>query len=271
MAGDVSIPIHPRQGEYILLNKFTAHDLVNSIIFPPPSKMGKGILVLPTVDGGTLLGPTSEDLSYLLKDDRTTTRHGIDEIVESAKKLVPSIDVRETVKIFSGLRPESPNKDFWIGKSEKISNLFHAAATRSPGLTAAPAIAKFLVEEIQEKMKINFSEKENYISKRERIKNFFNDESLEKYDEMIKEDSSKGKIVCVCNKITESEIIEAIKRGAHTLDGVKFRTRASFGECQGGFCTHKIMKIISKQLNVPIEDITYGNDNSYVITGKVRP
>lgn len=270
MAGDISIPIHPRKGEYVLLNKFTVHDLVKSILFPTPSKMGKGILVLPTVDGGTLLGPTSEDLSYMLKSDRSTTDDGISRIVDNAKHMVPSLDIRETVKIFSGSRPESPNKDFWLGSSEKILGLFHAGAMRSPGLTAAPAIAEYIINEIKDKMQIDLNINKDFDPYFKRIRNYYSQNSLEELDELIKKDPTKGHIVCVCNKITESEVIEAIKRGANTLDGIKFRTRATFGECQGGFCNHKLLKILSRELNLPLEKINNGPENSYVLNGKVR-
>ncbi|BBE30411.1 FAD/NAD(P)-binding oxidoreductase [Tepiditoga spiralis] len=271
MAGDVAIPLHPRRGEYVLLNKFTVHDLVNSIIFPPPSKMGKGILVLPTVDGGILLGPTSEDLPYVMKFDRSTTKPGIEKVVEGAKRLIPGIDLRETVKTFAGSRPESPNKDFWIGRSKKIKGLVHAAAMRSPGLTAAPAIAEFIPEEVQDFMEVKFEKKNDFDPKRKRIVHYFTDVSKEEYDEIIKKDPLAGKIVCVCNKVTEREVLEAIKRGATTLDGIKFRTRAMFGECQGGFCTNKLLEILSRETGKSIEELHYGTKKSYVVNGKVRP
>ncbi len=270
IAGDRAIPIHPRIGEYILLNKFTAHDIVNSIIFPTPSKMGKGILVLPTVDNGILLGPTSVDLHYRLKDLRATTKEGLDKIVQNAKHLVPSIDIRETVKTFAGSRPETPNKDFWIGPSRIIYGLYHAAGTRSPGLTSAPAIAEYVVKDAIEKYELNLKKRTDFNPIRKRIKHYIGKLNIRDYDEIIKNDPLAGKIVCVCNKVTEREIVEAIKRGAKTLDSIKFRTRAMFGECQGGFCTNKILEILSKETGIPVDSIVYNHDNSYIVKGKVR-
>lgn len=270
MAGDRAIPIFPRIGEYILLNKFTAHDLVNSIIFPTPSKMGKGILVLPTVDKGILLGPTSTDLHYSLKDLRATSKEGLEKIVQNAKHLVPSIDIRETVKTFAGSRPETPNKDFWLGPSRLVYGLFHAAGMRSPGLTSAPAIAVWTVEELNKSYNLNLRKKTNFNPIRKKIPHYVTEYSLEEYDKIIKEDPLAGKIVCVCNKVTEREVVEAIKRGARTLDSIKFRTRASFGECQGGFCTNKMLEILSRETGIPVDNLVYNNDNSYIVKGKVR-
>lgn len=270
MAQDRGIPIFPRIGEYILLNKFTAHDIVNSIIFPTPSKMGKGILVLPTVDKGILLGPTSTDLHYKLKDLRATSKEGLDRIVQNAKHLVPSIDLRETVKIFAGSRPETPNKDFWIGPSRNIYGLFHVAGMRSPGLTSAPAIAVDVVNQIMKSYNLDLKKKTDFNPIRKRIQHYIGELSLEEYDETIKKDPLAGKIVCVCNKVTEREIVEAIKRGARTIDSVKFRTRASFGECQGGFCTNKILEILARETGVPVDSIVYNTDSSYIVKGKVR-
>ncbi len=270
MAGDRAIPIFPRIGEYILLNKFTAHDLVNSIIFPTPSKMGKGILVLPTVDKGILLGPTSTDLHYQLKDLRATSKIGLDKIVQNAKHLIPAIDIRETVKTFAGCRPETPNKDFWLGASRIVYGLFHAAGMRSPGLTSAPAIASWVVEEINNKYDLNLKKKQTFNQYRKKIPHYIAELSLEKYNEIIKNDPLAGKIVCVCNKVTEREIVEAIRRGARTLDSIKFRTRASFGECQGGFCTNKMLEILSRETGMPVDNIVYNNDKSYIVKGKVR-
>lgn len=270
MASDRAIPIFPRIGEYILLNKFTTHDIVKSIIFPTPSKMGKGILVLPTVDKGILLGPTSVDLHHSLKDLRATSKEGIDKIVQNAKHLVPSIDIRETVKIFAGSRPETPNKDFWLGASRNIYGLFHAAGMRSPGLTSAPAIAPWVVEQINKIYDLNLTEKKDFNPYRKRIQHYIGELSHEEYDDIIKKDPLAGKVVCVCNKVTEREIVEAIKRGARTLDSIKFRTRAMFGECQGGFCTNKILEILSRETGIPVDLIVYNNDNSYIVKGKVR-
>jgi len=95
--------------------------------------------------------------------------------------------------------------------------------------------------------------------------------SQEEWEKLIREDPRWGRIVCFCNTVTEAEVVEAIQRGARTLDGVKFRTRAGFGRCQGSFCTAKIMAILARELGFGPERITLRGPGSELIFGKVRP
>ena len=269
MAGAEYTPIYPRKGEYILLDK-NAGNLVKRIIFPTPTDISKGILVLPTVDGGILLGPTAMDLSRDRKRDLATTREGLKEVVEKTKKMVPGIDLSYAIKTFAGLRPESPQRDFFIKASERIWGFINVMAMRSPGLTAAPAIAKYVVEKIiQEDLKINLQKKEDFNPYRKGIIRFA-ELPLDEWDEWIKKDPLAGKIVCYCNRVTEREIVEAIKRGARTLDGIKFRTRAMFGRCQGGFCMTRILKILARELGVDESEILLKSRKSWLIDGRVR-
>ncbi|MBO8161716.1 MAG: NAD(P)/FAD-dependent oxidoreductase [Thermosipho sp. (in: Bacteria)] len=268
MAGVGDFEIFPRKGEYILLDK-KLKGLVNSVIFPTPTKKSKGILVVPTVDGGILLGPNAVDLPKDQKNNVKTTREGLNEVYEKAKKLIPSIDLSLTVKTFAGLRPETKDKDFIIGTT-KVWGFVNAAGMRSPGLTAAPAIAKYIVEKvISEDLKINLTKKANFNPYRKKIPHI-EEVSLEYWEELVKKDPKFGKTICFCNNVSEGEIVEAIKRGARTLDGVKFRTRASFGRCQGGFCSLKIMEIISRELSIPLEEVKMNYENSKILNGKVR-
>ena len=271
LAGDMAPPLTPRRGEYILLNKFTAHNLVNSILFPVPGALGKGLLVTPTVDKGILLGPTAEDLPRSLKDDRATTAAGLEKIVASAHRMVPSLDLREAVKVFAGSRPESPGKDFWITPSPRWRGLVHAGALRSPGLTAAPALAPYLVELVEKSLEEPLKFRADFQPRRKRIPSYLKDLSLEALDQVLAADPAAGRVVCVCNQVTEKEVVEAVRRGARSLDGVKFRTRALFGECQGGFCSHRILHLLARELGVSEDELDYGLDGSWVVKGKVRP
>ncbi len=267
MAGAEPFDILPRKGEYILLDE-DAH-VVNSIIFPTPTKKSKGILILPTIDGGTLLGPTAEDLPKSKKDDLETTKDGIERIKRACLKLVPSLNFSRVLKTFAGMRAETKKMDFIIGKT-KVWGFINVAGMRSPGLTAAPAIAKYVVEKIiQEDLGVGLERKKNFKPFRKRIPHIEN-YGLEEWEEVVKKDPRFGKMVCFCNKVSEGEIVEAIKRGARTLDGVKFRTKAGFGKCQGGFCTLRILEIMSRELGIPIEEIKLNNDEASMMNGKVR-
>ncbi|WP_448375790.1 FAD-dependent oxidoreductase [Fervidobacterium sp.] len=270
MAGADYVPLHPRKGEYILLDKQEFSGFVKSILFPTPSLLGKGTLVTPTVDGGILVGPTAVDMppEREFREDTSTTFEGFEALMSKALKMTPLIDFRASIKTFAGLRPESPQKDFLVGRTN-IFGFFNAMAMRSPGLTAAPAIAKFMIEEIQESMGETLRPKIDFKPVREKIKKYA-DLPPTIWDEEIKKDPLAGKMICFCNKVTEREILEAIKKGARTIDGVKFRTRAMFGSCQGGFCMHRIMKILARELGVDMADIKLRSDKSFILMGQVR-
>ena len=266
MAGLDGLELHPRRGEYVLLDETTG-DLVNAVLFPAPTEVSKGILVLPTVEGGLLLGPNARDLPPDAREATGTTRDGLSEVIAGAMRLVPDLPLHKTVKTFAGLRPESSQKDFVLGET-KVGGFYQAAAMRSPGLTAAPAIARWLAREIA--LAHGLREKGNFNPKRTRIPHPA-DLPEEEWARLIREDPRWGRIVCFCNRVTEGEIVEAICRGARTLDGVKFRTRAGFGRCQGGFCTDRVLAILARELGAEPWEVTLRGGDSRIVLGEVRP
>ncbi|MEA2066174.1 MAG: NAD(P)/FAD-dependent oxidoreductase [Thermotogota bacterium] len=257
------------KGQYLLLDHL-ASELVSTIIFPLPSKKGKGKLIVPTIDGGILLGPTSEAIDGFNPEELSTTSKGIKEVADAGEEFIHGIArPKWFIKTFAGLRPETPNKDFYIKLSSEKTNFITVGGMRSPGLTAAPAVADYVIEYlIQEKMGITLvkNDRVRSISPGLRIKEL----SFEDASKKIEENSSYGRIICQCNQVSEKEIRDAIRDGARTLDDVKFRTRATFGRCQGGFCTWKIMKIISEELNIPLEEVKKNDKGSELLDGKVR-
>lgn len=260
-AGVSVTPLHPRKGEYILLDQ---PDLVRSVIFPVPSKAGKGILVLPTVHNTTLLGPTSEDLPPDWRENTETTREGIRKIIENVRRLVPAINLSRSIRTFAGLRPENDLRDFVIIKGDTMVNV---VATRSPGLTSAPAIAEDIAKWIVDLKGLNSNKHFNpYRRPIPRPYEMADDER----EALIRKNPTFGRVICRCNKVTEGEVIEAIKRGARTLDGVKLRTTAMFGRCQGSFCTVNIMKIIKREVGTDFEKIEKNLAGSNIVDGVSR-
>ncbi len=260
-AGVNVTPLHPRRGEYILLDQ---RDVVRTIVFPAPSKAGKGILVLPTVHDTVLLGPTSEDLPSNEKENTLTTSAGMVKIIRSVKKLVPAVDISKSIRTFAGLRPENGIKDFVIKKER---GMIHIVATRSPGLTSAPAIAQDIVEMALKGY--NVEKNKNFNPVRNPIPKVANMDDRER-EALIASNPAYGRVVCRCNKVTEGEIVDAIKRGARTLDGIKFRTTAMFGRCQGSFCTVKIMEIMRRELGMDFDEMRKNLPNSAIVNGDVR-
>lgn len=265
MVGDESFSVHPRRGEYILLDK-ECGGILNHTVFRTPSKMGKGILVSPTVDGNLLLGPTSVDIED--KDDKTTTAEGFQKIIKEANENVNGLDIRKTITSFCGLRAVGSTGDFII--NSPVPHFINAAGIESPGLSASPAIAMY-IESLLRESGLILNEKSDYEPTRPAMHRF-REASIQEKNEIIKKDRAYGKIVCRCETVTEGEILEAIRRNPkpRDLDGVKRRTRAQMGRCQGGFCGPYIVELLAREQNIPFEDVTKSGGNSYVNLGKTK-
>lgn len=250
--------INPLKGEYCLFDK-VAGGICKKTLFQVPSKNSKGILVTPTVDGNLLLGPNAKSDEYV-----TTSREGIDEIIEKGSKTIEDLPLNRILTTFSGIRPKTDVGDFIIKSSKDNPNFINVIGIDSPGLTAAPAIGKYVVSLVSNI--VNLTEKNNFKEHRKGIIRF-SELNIEEKNKIIKENSSYGKMVCKCELITEGEIIDSIKRplGATTVDGVKRRTRAMMGGCQGIGCMLTIANILSRELGISINDIKKNNESSVVV------
>ena len=257
--------ITPRKGQYILFDRNMLH--LNKVLFPSPTKVSKGILVCPTTHGNTFVGPNAQNIVDL--DDFSTTTAGLKEILEGGMKLIPNLPVRSSIRNFAGLRAVPDTMDFIIDNTD-VYGFINVAGILSPGLTSCFAIAE-KVEEFLELLGVEMKVKEDYNPirpKPERFTNF----TREQLDQKILEDPLWGRIVCRCETIPEREIINAIHApvGATTVDGVKFRCRPGMGRCQGGFCRPRVMEILARELNVPIEEITKRGEDTNIVVGKTK-
>ncbi len=254
-----------RKGDYVLMDKSCEY-LASHTLFQMPTKMGKGILVTPTTHGNILVGPTATD-----RDDKDDTNTTIDELTEAFSKgllSVPTLSKRNIITQFSGLRSHVAEDDFVVEESE-VDGFYNLIGIESPGLTSAPAIAVDVAEWASKKLALQ--PKADFIATRKGIPHF-SKLSNEDRQKLIAQNPLFGKIVCRCEVVTEGEIVEAIRRrpGAVDLDGVKRRTRAGMGRCQAGFCTPRIMEIISRELNLPLEEVTKRGGNSQVVIGRTK-
>lgn len=265
-AGDCSFNIIPRAGEYLLLDK-TEGETVSHTIFQVPSKEGKGILVSPTADGNLLTGPTAAVVETA--ENTEITQAGVDTVIKFAAKSVPSVQFRQVITSFAGVRSSEKNGDFIIEASKKIAGLINVAAIDSPGLTSCVAIARHVVG-IMEEIGVSLVPKDNWNGKRENT-HAFREMNDEEKNEFIKNNPSYGKIICRCEGISEGEILDAVRRNpkALDLDSVKRRTRAGMGRCQGGFCSPYVMKLIAKEQGIPMEQVTKKGEGSYIAIGKI--
>jgi glycerol-3-phosphate dehydrogenase len=250
MVGINDFQIKPRKGEEFILDK-KRHNITNHLIFPIPTATSKGILIIKTSDGNPMVGPTAEEVGR--KEDLSTTEEGLKKVLAAAKCLVPSIDENDIIAYFAGLRPAS-GEDFIIRHEARVPGMVTVAGIQSPGLTAAPAIAE-MVSGLLGGNGLRLKKKFFFKAHRKELNHLFAI-PLSKTKSLIKKDASYGDIVCRCEMVSAKEIRDAISRGASTLDGVKFRTRAQAGRCHGSFCTTRIMKILSEETGKPMTGIT---------------
>lgn len=266
LAGDDFFTIIPRAGEYMLLDKAEG-SRVSHTLFQCPTAEGKGILVSPTVHGNLLTGPTA--CKVATSDSKDTTAAGLAEVERLAAKSVPSVNFRQVITSFTGVRASERSGDFIIRPSEKTDGLVHVAAIDSPGLTCCVSIAKYAANILQE-LGLILNEKENWNGCRENP-NAFQEMSDEEKDAYIRQNPAYGKIVCRCETISEGEILDAIRRnpGARDMDGVKRRTRSGMGRCQGGFCGPYVMDLLANELSIPMESVTKNGEGANMVLGKV--
>ena len=265
-ASIVKEQIVARKGEYCLLDK-SYGDITDKTLFQLPTKMGKGVLVSPTVHGNIIVGPTAEDVDD--KDYVDTTYKGLNTALTLAMQSLPTLPRRGIITQFSGLRSHNVTGDFVIGEREDVKGFYNALGVESPGLTSAPAIALDLATQIAQKY--GYEKKDNFISKREGIKHFATMTDEERA-EAISKNPLYGKVVCRCEVVTEAEIVDSITRplGARDLDGVKRRTRAGMGRCQSGFCSPKLMEVIAKHSGIDILSVTKKGAGSEILVGKIK-
>ena len=264
MVGDDSFEVNARRGEYMLLDR-ECGALVSHTIFRCPTKMGKGVLVTPTVDGNLLLGPTSENIDD--KEDTKTTAKGLNKVRTMATKQVSGINFGKVITSFTGLRSVGSTGDFIININDGFVN---CAGIESPGLSASPAIAAYVADVLKQSGFV-MNKKESFLATR-RPMHYFKELSIDEKNEIIKEHPEYAHVICRCETVTEGEILDAIRTNPkpRDVDGIKRRTRASMGRCQGGFCTPYIIELLADEMSCDYADVTKFGGKSYVNVGKTK-
>lgn len=256
--------IHPRKGEYFLLDRST-DSAPTRVLFPVPNSVSKGMLVIPTVEGTVLIGPTADDIDD--KEDTTTTSDKMAQIIDSARRLVPSISVGDIITGFAGLRPALPDGDFFIAVSRQAPRVIQVAGIQSPGLTAAPAIGEY-VKDLLNTAGCMLTERKHfdpYLERTPRLR----DAGTYQAEELIKHDPAYCRVVCRCETVSEAEIVAAVRAGHTTMDGVKFYSRAGMGRCQGGFCSHRVIQLIEQESGIPYTRVSKHGPGSEVFVGEL--
>ena len=262
MVEDIDYSITPRKGEYFILDHYS-NNLVKHTIFPLPSAKGKGILVSPSIGGTYLVGPSAEVMEE--KDDVSTDKVTLDDVKRQALMLVPSIPFNQVIRTFAGTRPTPSTHDFVISFAKVDKHFINVSGIESPGLVSSPAIAEHVVNEFVSKV-IDLKVNPKYnpcVNKRPNLKTM----SLSEKNKFIKEHPEYGEIICNCEKISLGEILFEMNTCVppKTIKGVKKRTRAGFGKCQGGFCQPLVSKIISMKWNIPLNEVMFQKADSFVM------
>ncbi|GHV27726.1 FAD/NAD(P)-binding oxidoreductase [Synergistales bacterium] len=268
MAGDDSFKIYPTRGEYFIFDR-SAGNLVTSFLFSCPSALGKGITVARTADDNLLIGPTS--VRQTDREDTGTTIPGLDEAFEGAKRLVPRIPRNMSITTFAGVRANIDIGDFCIKAADKPRGFVNVAGIKSPGFTSAPAIAEYVAEIIKDSFGgiVKLEKNPTFNPERKHIPRF-SELSNEERAELARKDPKWGQIVCRCESVTEAQVVEAVRRGARTVMGVKMWVRPGMGRCQGGFCSPMVVEILARELGLSPLEITRQGGNSKLLTGMTK-
>lgn len=263
MVGIDEYKITPRRGQYILLDKDQNY-LAKSVIFQVPTKLGKGILVTTTYHGNLMLGPNAEEIED--KEDLSTDETTLKFIIDTARRSVPDFNIKKALKSFAGNRPVSNKKD-WVIEESKVKGFINLIGIDSPGLTSSPAIA-LKVADILQAAGISFQPKKNFEPLRKPI-------IIKKADNFsgdINASDPKQHIICRCEQVTETEIIDCLHRGIpiNSLEAVARRTRAGMGRCQGTFCGPRVREVIARQLTISPEDVPGRGEASSTLVQRVN-
>ena len=263
MVAEPTFKITPVAGEYFLLDKVEG-SRANHVIFQCPNELGKGVLVSPTVHGNLIVGPNAIDSE---REDTTTKTSSLDFIRQAAGKSIPTINYRENIRNFTGVRPNADTDDFIIGFAAE--HFIDVAGFKSPGLSAAPAVAEDIVNMLADDG-LEMVKNEGAIDSRKHIR--FKHLSAEEKNRLIAENPTFGRVVCRCETITEGEIRAALNSPIPpvSLDGIKRRAGTGMGRCQGGFCGPKVLEIMAKTKKISYEDVIQDGNGSYILTGETK-
>ncbi|MBO3831823.1 MAG: NAD(P)/FAD-dependent oxidoreductase [Candidatus Brockarchaeota archaeon] len=252
--------IKPRKGEYVIFDK-DAEPKPSLVLHTMPTPITKGVYALTTIHGNLMIGPTAEDLPYESKIDTSTSLKGLNQLVKEAGRILRRTPPRsKIIKFFAGLRPEPPDGKWLIKAYSQPYGFVNVAGIRSPGLTAAPAIANYVLSLLRETYGLRLVEKKEWKPSRRRISTV-NEMDYSTLDKRISENPDYGEIICFCNNVSRAEVSEAVERmraiGVKTItfDGVKLRTTAGFGKCQASRCRIRIALLISEAVGIPLHSV----------------
>lgn len=265
--------IQPVKGEYFVLDK-KAGAFAKIPVYPAPTEKNTfDIHATPTVDGNVLVGPNSFNVPD--GEDYSVRQAGMDDLQETGAKMFRHMERDYYIRTFAGARPKRIDpatgevQDFLLECPDHIPGVVNLIGIESPGLTSALPIARRVVGMIAAREPLVPNPHFNPV--RRGIRRFCQaDRALQR--QMVADNPDYGEIVCRCENVTRAEIVAAIHNplGVHTVNGIKVRTRASMGRCQGGYCETRITALLQEELGIPPTDIRLTNGRAWMFTGRVK-
>lgn len=266
LAAPPTVRITPEKADYLILDQGAGH-YVNHVIFHEPEEKGKGLTMVPTLDGKLLLGPSEQPGVGPLS---ATTEAGLAKLRQLAAQVAPELDLELTIRSFAGVRPKPYNvvraqsiHDFTV--TNPARGLWSLIGIKTPGLTCAQALGAWLAPQVADQLRKGELDSTFRPERKAPVRP--RELTREARAALVARDPAYGRILCRCGGITEGEVRDAIRRGAVTLDGVKRRTGAGLGRCQGAFCGDRIMALMARMLGVPPEDLQKDGPGSRLLTG----
>ena len=267
--------VYPCVGEYLILDK-QAGESMSTSIYPAPgaANAGLGVHITPTTEGNILLGPSSEYVADPETSCCTKTTTG--RLLEEASTMWPDLPRHLVIGAYAGLRSKltSPERggfsDYAFRQTPEHPHAIHLLGIESPGLTAAPGIARHVVEELVAPNAGLLPRATAEIQVRRWPDRFDELPEAEK-ERLVREEPNHGDIVCRCEGVTKAEILHAIDNplGVRTLSGIKFRTRASMGRCSGGYCLPRIVEILQEEFGWSPGDFQLRGPESPAFVGQL--
>ena len=262
-----SFDINPRRGQFLIFDKYS-RKAINRILLPIPTAKTKGVLVIPTIFGNLIAGPTAED--FEINDNAVTdsTVEGLQTLLDGASKLYPGLYEQPVIGTYSGVRCNCKQGSYWIRCNDNHPGILTVSGIRSTGLTSSPALAEYLINELHEKLGLNLEV--NHAAIDNRSESSWPGWWKRPYSnhELVKESPEFGRVICYCEQISLGEIIQQLDSPLkpRTLDAVKRRTRAQMGRCQSFDCMVTVAEIISNHCNISLNKITKHGPGSEIVS-----
>lgn len=269
--------LFPSAADYLVLDD-TAGSFLRHVVFHEPEIKGKGLTLVPTVDGNLLVGPTEHDWDG--RPGRGTDITGLDELRLLCAQIVPTLDLGQTIRNFGSLRPNPYDvyeENGTLRRADRSistfsileeDGLFSLIGIKTPGLTCAWELGKYIGDKILQHLG-GAQPREDFNPIRQPIPRPRTMQQAER-SACIQADGEYGRILCRCREVSRGEVLEAIRRGAVTVDGVKRRTGAGLGRCQGGYCMQTVLELLAHSQGAHPAAITKDGEETVILYDRQR-